>query len=139
MEKERLETLRQRGQEQIIANIDDEISEISDKFDKLLDSNQQMLIALSKDMENPEKLIANMISKEVSNGATAVDLNSFLNDLKGDFGALTDLDFGDIEVKEDENNNLILNVNGTTYNLSTEEEGNLFTVIMNALKQIGMK
>jgi hypothetical protein len=44
----------------------------------------------------------------------------------------------DIEIQENKtNNSLILNVNGTTYNLDTESEEKLFNSIKLALLQIG--
>lgn len=139
LEKERLQQLRERAQEQIISNIEDEIEAISDKFDKLLDSNQALLLALTGEVNNPEEFVAKMISTEIKNGAdTALDIQSFLNDLQSNFGMLTSgYDFSKLDIKEDENKNLILNVNGTTYNLTQTEEKNLFEVIMTALTQIG--
>ena len=139
LEKERLQELRERAQEQIISNIEDEIEAISDKFDKLLDSNQAMLLALTGDIQSPEEFAAKMISTEISSGAnTALDIQSFLNSLQSNFGMLTSgYDFSKLDIKEDENKNLILNVNGTTYNLTTAEEKNLFDIIMTALTQIG--
>jgi hypothetical protein len=131
--------LRGRAQEQIIANIETEIEEISDKFDKLLDSNQALLLAMTGDVKNAQDFTARAITAEIASGAnTSVDIQTFLNDLQSNFGMLTSgFEFDKLDIREDENKNLILNVNGTTYNLSNTEQENLYEVIMKALTQIG--
>ena len=70
LEEERLEELRQRAQEAVLQNLDDQVEEINKKFDKLLESNQNLLAAMLNDESNKDDFIANMISSNIE-GMTA--------------------------------------------------------------------
>lgn len=136
---ERLETLRQNAQDAIISNIDDTISDIDDKFDDLLNSNQAMLAALTSDLEDPTSFVSNLITSQVMNGATANELESYIQSLASTFAG-SGIDLSNVSVEEGENGqSIVLNVNGQTYNLSSSDQQSLFTLIMNALTQLGLK
>ena len=88
LEKERLDTLRERAQEALTANIDDQVSDINTKFDELLNDQQALLTALQGDVSSSNaSLLANLISNQVSSeGLTAVGLESFLQTLQSSLG-----------------------------------------------------
>lgn len=88
LEEERLKELRERAQEDMLSNIDDELSEISEKFDKLLESNQALLLAMQGDLENPKELLSGLIENKIEGGATALDMEDYLNNLQSVYGSV---------------------------------------------------
>ena len=139
LEEERLKELREKAQEAVLENMDDELEAISEKFDKLLENNQAMLAMMRGDLEDPASYIGKLISNQVSNGATANELQQYLGTLQGVYGSgFKSGDLEDISVRE-ENNQLILNVNGQEVVLDTQNEQNLYAAIMKALTEIGLR
>lgn len=139
LEKERLDTLRQRAQEAVISNIDDQLSEIGDKFDKLLDNNRMMLAAMTGELgKKPSDLLANMISTKAMNGMTATELSDYVQSMNSTYGyALGGVDLSQLEFTHS-GNSLYLNVNGKTYELNTSDQQSLYDTIMAALQQLGL-
>ena len=88
LEEERLKELRERAQEQILSNMDDELSEISEKFDKLLDNSQALLLAMQGDLENPSEFLTDMLSNKIKKGATALEMEDYVNSLQTNFGSI---------------------------------------------------
>ena len=136
LEEERLEELRQRAQEAVLQNLDDQVEEINKKFDKLLESNQNLLAAMLNDESNKDDFIANMISSNIE-GMTANEAQKWLSeDFTTTFGsmlpkeALTQIEKSMSEV-------LNLNVNGGNIMISEQQQKNLYKIIMDALQQIG--
>jgi chromosome segregation ATPase len=139
LEEDRLKELRERAREQVLSNIDDEVSKINDKFDELLDNEQKLLAALSTDLTNSADLMGNMITSKVQEGATANQLEQFLGTLQANYGSkLGGADLQDIQVEE-RNNQLFLNVNGQEILLDSSSETNLYAAIMKALREIGLR
>lgn len=140
LEEERMKELRERAQEQIIENIDDELSEISDKFDKLLESNQALLAAMTGDLENPLEFIGGLLGGKIESGATALEVEDYIKTLQSTYGNVlgSGVNWEDITVKE-ENNQMFLTVNGQDILLDTQNEQNLYTAIMKALTEIGLR
>lgn len=138
LEAERLKELRERAQEAVLENMDDELQEISDKFDKLLESNHALLLAMQGDLENPADFLSNMIAKELSTGATSLDMEQYVEDLKTSFDSILG-DSVDWEILKEEIHQLFLNVNGQTINLNEEEEQNIYDAVEKALTQIGKR
>ena len=138
LEEERLKELRERAQEAIIENIDDELAAISDKFDKLLDSNQALLLAMQGELDNTDKFLTDMISNKIVEGGTSADLEEFINSLKTTYGSV----FGDKvdwDMIKETVNQLFLNVNGQTINLTESEQQNIYEIIYNAITQLGKR
>ena len=138
LEKERLKELRERAQEAILENMDDELAAISEKFDKLLESNQALLAAMQGDLEDPGKFISNMVTEKIASGATALETESYIDSLKSTYGSVLG-DKVDWDVLKETINQLFLNVNGQTINMTSEEEQNVFNVIMSAITGIGKR
>ena len=138
LEAERLKELRERAQEAILENMDDEISEINDKFDKLLESNHALLLAMQGDLANPNKFMTDMLTKELMNGKTSLEMESYVDDLKTRFGSVLG-DKVDWEVLKEEVKQLFLNVNGQTINLSQENNDIVFKAVEAAMTQIGIR
>ena len=88
LEEERLKELRERAQEAILSNMDDQLEEINEKFDKLLESNQNLLTALKMDLVNPQELISDMIAQQIEGGATALEIEDYIQSLESTFGAV---------------------------------------------------
>ena len=139
LNEERMKELRERAQEAILENMDDQLEEISEKFDKLLENNQALLAAMRGDLENPEEYIGNLISNKVESGTTAFELEEYLGNLQSTYGSgFKDGDLNDIKIRE-ENNQMFLTVNGKDIMLDTQNEQNLYAAIIKALREIGLR
>lgn len=134
-DKERQKELRERGQEQVINNIEDEIDNISNKFDDLINSEQAILDEIKS--LNGEELISRLVQGQVWNGNdTQVGLSSFIKNIPS-YGSLTSgIDQNKIKI-EQQGNSLVLNIEGRTYTMSQADQNFVFTTVMNALTQIG--
>ena len=140
LEKERLETLRQQAQDNLMTSIEDEVSQINEKFDKLLNSQTALLAAMTQDLSDPTSFLSNIISnKATQEGLTATGLLSYIKDIQSIYSPLIGNDvLRNISVRE-EGNSLILNVNGEEINLSNTDQQSIYEAIMAALKQVGLK
>ena len=140
LENQHLEDLRKRAQEAIISNIDTEISEISAKFDDLLNNNKQRLELRQNSMNTGNgDFFSKLISNELYKGATADEAQQYLRTLQSTFSnRLGNVDLSDIKISQ-EGQALVLNVNGQTYNLDTSSQQSLYQTIMSALRQLGVK
>lgn len=137
LEQERLKELRERAQEAIIENIDDQIAEMNDTLDKLLESNRALLAAMNGELTNANEFVANRLATEISTGATANELQSWLGNLSSVYGGkLGDINLADMKIRE-ENNNLYLTVNGRDIQLDTSSQQSVYDAIMKALTQVG--
>jgi hypothetical protein len=90
------------------------------------------------DLENPGEFISNMVSKEISDGKTPLEMEQYINELQTTFGSVLG-DTIDWEVLKEEIHQLFLNVNGQTINLTSEEQQNIYEAVEKALTQIGAK
>ena len=140
LEKERLETLRQQAQDNLMTSIEDEVSQINEKFDKLLNSQTALLAAMTQDLSDPTKFLSNIIAnKATQEGLTMTGLQSYVKDIQSIYSPLLGNDvLSQISVRE-EGNSLILNVNGEEINLSNSDQQSIYEAIMLALKQVGLK
>lgn len=137
LEQERLKELRERAQEAIIENIDDQIAEMNDTLDKLLESNRALLAAMNGELTNANEFVANRLATEISTGATANELQSWIGNLSSIYGGkLGDINLADMKIRE-ENNNLYLTVNGRDIQLDTSSQQSVYEAIMKALTQVG--
>lgn len=140
LEEERLKELRERAQQALIENIDNELSEISDKFDKLLENNQALLAAFRGDLDNPLEFVSQLLGNKISKGATAYELEDYIKTLESTYSNVLggNVDWDNISVRE-ENNQLFLTVNGQDILLNTSDEKNLYNAIKKALREIGAR
>ena len=140
LEEERLQQLRERAREALLENMEDEISQINDKFDELLENNKELLKAMTQDLENPLQFVSDLIANKVESGATSLEVESYIKSLEGTFGSVLGdkIDWDNISVRE-ENNQMILNVNGQEIKLDAANEQNLYQIIMQALTEIGAR
>lgn len=139
LEEERLKELRERAQEAVISNIDTTIEEINEKFDKLLESNHALLLAMQGELGNPLEFMTDLITTKALEGGTALEMEQFLEELQGTYSsAIGDDVFENMSVRE-ENGTLILNVNGQEITLNQGDEQSVYAAVMAALKAIGLK
>ena len=139
LEKERLETLRQRAQEAVIQSIDDTIDQISEKFDELLENNREILNMLKGTDEND--LVASLLSTDSFAAKTANEAQLYLNEIQSTFGSqVSDIDWSNISTSIDNGGNLVLNIGDQVIELSgNETQGrNIYTAIKAALAQNGI-
>ena len=139
LEKEQRKTLRENAQQALLSSMEDEVSQINDKFDKLLENNQQLLELMTSEMNtNPNKFIQNILSSTLANGAmTNLQAESFVQDLRSTFaGSMTGIDWDNVGART-ENNQLILTVNGQEIVLDSASEQNLYEEILAALVKAG--
>lgn len=141
LEKERLEELRQRAQDAIMDNIDKTIEDIDKKFDELLNSQQALLNAMNGDLDNPGQFLSNMIGNKImTEGLTDLQLTDYIKELQSTYGSLNQFAGVDWNSLGQVLNTLNLNVNGTTINnLTAEEQQSIYTAIMTALQQVGLR
>ena len=141
LEKERLEELRQRAQDAVMENIDKTIEDIDQKFDELLNSQQALLNAMNGDLDNPGQFLSNMIgNKIITEGLTDLQLTDYIKELQATYGSLNQFAGVDWNSLGQVLNTLNLNVNGTTINnLTAEEQQSVYTAIMTALQQVGLR
>lgn len=138
LEKERLNTLRERAQEAVIQSIDDTIDEISEKFDKLLENNREILNMLNGTSGN--ELVADLLSQESFAGKTANEAQLYLNEIQSTFGSqVSNIDWSNISVT-DTGGNLTLNIGDQVIQLTGQEaQGrNIKDAILAALIQNGI-
>lgn len=138
LEKERLETLRQRAQEAIIQNIDDTIDEISEKFDELLENNREILNMLKG--TSGEDLVASLLTTDSFAAKTANEAQLYLNEIQSTFGSqVSNIDWSNISVS-DTGGNLTLNIGDEVIQLTGQEaQGrNIKDAIIAALVQNGI-
>ena len=138
LEKERLDTLRQRAQEAVVQNIDDTISEISDSFAELLDNNREILNLLKG--TSGESLVADLLSQDSFATKTAAEAQQYLNEIQSTFGSqVSGIDWSNVSVSE-VGGQLTLNIGDQVIQLSGQEaQGrNIKEAILTALAQNGM-
>lgn len=132
LEKERLQTLRERAQEQVVSNIENEVSSINEKFDKLLESNQAMLLAMTEDLKTPEflqKYISTMYQ-----GATALETQKGYLDSLDTFG-YTGINLENKVDIAEKTGNVIINIDDQEISLTDSESKDIRETVMRALRQ----
>jgi DNA repair exonuclease SbcCD ATPase subunit len=139
LQKERLQELREKAQEAVLENMDDQVEQINDKFDKLLENNQAMLAQMRGELDDPVDFISQLITNKASSGATGLELDDYIGTLQSTYGSqFQSGDLDNINIRE-ENNQIILNVNGSEVVLDTTNETNLYNAITKALTEIGLR
>ena len=132
LEKERLKELRERAQEQVVSNIENQVSEINDKFDTLINSQQLLLQAMLDDTSDMEKFAAMYLSTTLA-GATALQAENGINTLGTTFGSYFN-GLSNMSVKE-ENGYVVINIGNETIQLSESEQKDIMDTVMRALRQ----
>lgn len=138
LEKERLQTLRERAQEAVIQSIDDTITSIDKHFEELIATNREILNMLNGTSGN--ELVASLLSTESFAGKTANEAQSYLNEIQSTFGSqVSNIDWDNVKVTNS-GGNLILTINDKVIQLSGQEaQGrNLKQDILAALIQNGI-
>ena len=138
LESERLQELRERAREAILDNIDDELSNISEKFDKLLESNQALLLAMQGDLEDPKEFLSDLIETKLEDGATQLDMQDYLADLESIYGSVLG-DKIDWEVLKEEINQVYMNISGQDVALTAQEQQTIYEAIDEAMRSIGKR
>lgn len=140
LEKERLEELRQRAQDSVMENIDKTIEDIDQKFDELLNSQQALLAAMTGELDNPTEFLSNLISNKVQQeGLTELGLESYIRDLQSTYGSVLGNGIFDNMSVEKQGDQLVLNIAGTEVVLSDGDQQSIYTAIMTALQQVGLR
>lgn len=137
LEEERLETLREQAREAVLEKIDKDVEEINEKFDKLLNSNEALLAALTGELDNPTEFLASLLSNKLDSGMTTLEIQDYINELKGIYGSVLGNEVFDNITVEQNNGQTILNINKEEILLSEGEQQSIYAAILEALKQIG--
>lgn len=138
LEKERLDTLRERAQEAVIQSIDDTITEINDSFAELLENNREILNLLRG--TSGESLVADLLSQDSFSTKTAAEAQQYLNEIQSTFGSqVSGIDWSKVSVSET-GGQLTLNIGDQVIQLSGKEaQGrNIKEAILTALAQNGI-
>jgi chromosome segregation ATPase len=86
LEAERLQALKERAREAILENMDNEVAEINDKFDKLLENNQALLAAMNGDLQDPNEFLSKLISNKLDDGLTQLEFEDYFKTLESTYG-----------------------------------------------------
>ena len=137
LEEERLKTLRQEAQEQVVSNIENQVSSIDEKFDDLLDTDSKILAALNGDTASGgQDFLTSMLATNLI-GKTALEAEDYIkNSFASAFGSKLDVD--QVSVSQTSGGDLILNVAGQTINLSQNDSNTLAREIYDALARLGI-
>lgn len=141
LEEERLDTLRERAQEAIVQDIDDQIDEMNTTLDELLDNERALLAAMTGQWsteEGQQDFVASMLQSKVNEGATAMELADYISTLQSTYGYGLDSVNWDSITAGSENNTTVLNIGGEEITLAADQQQDLYNVIKNALRQIGV-
>lgn len=136
LEEERLKELRERAQEAVLSNIDDQIDKISSQFDELLKTDADILAALKMELNNNPDFISQLLSANLA-GMTELQAQDYIqNTFTNAFGSAADL--SSVEISKNEAGDTILNVAGQTINLSQADSDALSSEIYAALRRLGI-
>lgn len=137
LEKERLQELRERAREAVLNNLDSEVSEINEKFDKLLEDQSALLAAMQGEISaDPNGFANRMISSGIEN-MTATQAEDFIkNSFNSAFAS--ELPSNALDNAQ-QGENLYLNINGQEIQIGESAQQDLYLTVMNALRQLGLK
>ena len=141
LEADRLRELRERAQEAVLNNIDDQLTDIADKFDKLLENNQLLLQAMTAQITgDPTGFVSSTLSSGIQN-LTALGAENFLQEFRTTFGSiLPSSALDNINITESSSGDtLILNVAGKEIEIGDSTQQELYLAIMKAMRQLGIK
>ena len=137
LEEERLKTLRERAQEAVLNNLDNEVSQINEKFE----DEAQLLAAMKGEIAaDPNNFVQTMLTSGIQ-GMTATSAEDYIkNNFATAFDSILPAGATDgIKVDTREDGTLILNINGTEIPIGESAQQDLYITVMNALKQLGLK
>ena len=138
LEKERLKTLRERAQDAVVNSIDDQLSKISNQFEELLSNNRELLSLMMKQLDNPSEYISQLLTNKIASGATALELQDYISSLNTTYGSVLGNQLSNISASE-KGNQLTLNVSGEEITLNQNDQQNLYLIIKQALREIGLR
>ena len=141
LEADRLRELRERAQEAVLNNIDDQLTDIADKFDKLLENNQLLLQAMTAQITgDPTGFVSSILSSGMQN-LTALGAENFLQEFRTTFGSiLPSSALDNINITESSSGDtLILNIAGKEIEIGDSTQQELYLAIMKAMRQLGIK
>ena len=139
LEKERYDELRQKAQEAVLGSLDDEVSQINEKFDKLLENQAALLNAMNNEIAaDAGDFISRLATSGIEN-MSATQAESFIkNDLIPAFDSSISGDILDgIKVRQ-EGNSLFLTLNNQEIELSGSSQQELSMTILAALRSMGV-
>ena len=140
LEEERLQTLRERAQDEIMDSIEQTLNDIDDKFDELLNSQSALLAAMTGELNDPSAFLTRLITNKVdTEGLTQLGLQDYIQDLQTTYGSVLGNDIFNNMSVEKQGEQLILNIAGTEVILSNNDQQSIYEAIMNALKQVGLR
>ena len=140
LEKERLQELRERAREAVLDDLDSEVSQINEKFDKLLENEAALLSAMQGEISaNPKGFTKKIISSGIEN-MTATQAEDFVkNSFNSAFASELPSDALDNVKVTQQGENLYLNINGREIQIGESAQQDLYLTVMNALRQLGLK
>lgn len=141
LEKERLQELRERAREAVLDDLDSKVSQINEKFDKLLENEAALLSAMQGEISTDPNGFANkMISSGIEN-MTATQKEDFVkNSFNSAFSSELPSDALDnVNKVTQQSENLYLNIKGQDIQIGESAQQDLYLTVMNALRQLGLK
>lgn len=139
LEEERQKTLRENAQQVVLNNMESTLEEISEKFDKLLNSNQALIDAMKGEIaNNGEGFLTSILSSALKDGKlTNYEAENFINELQTAFSSsMSGIDWDSLSART-ENNQLILHINGQEVYVDSSNSETLYQEILAALIKAG--
>jgi hypothetical protein len=142
--QESLEELeKERAQEQILSNLDEEVEKITTQLEEVINNQQVLLTQLAQAAANPSELISSLVSQKIQDeGLTQLGFADYWNELQETFGSLiTNFDWSALntDLETNNNSNLVLNILGNNYELNEQEQQTIYDAILSALTQLGIR
>lgn len=117
LEKQHLDDLRQRAQEAIVKNIEDEVSQMNDKLEEIKNSSQLMLQSMLASMSNPVQFAASTLLSGAQ-GMTALQARDYLSSFTSAFGSILPTNFADQLQISESNGTVVFQIGDQTYDLT---------------------
>lgn len=136
LEEQRQEELRNRAQDAVLKNIDNEVEEINKKFDDLLNNEQSLLEAMQGEVNTNPNFLTQLLASAREQGMTNLQLEDFANQLSSTFGST--LDVSNIsQAMEQIINNATINLGNQTFDLNQEDGNIVWTTLLEILTKYG--
>ena len=113
-----------------------ELCDKIDEFEKI--RYEEQLLAMQGDLENPKELLSGLIENKIEGGATALDMEDYLNNLQSVYGSVLG-DKIDWEVLKEEINQVYMNISGQDVQLNAQEQQTIYEAIDEAMRSIGKR
>ena len=143
LEKEHLKELRERAQEAVLNNIDDEVEHMSEQLDKILENSELLYQLMQQQMAaGGNAFLGQLIEGKAATGElTSLEMENWIMSTLGPAFAsvLNGINYNDLIGlgTSATNYNTSLNINQAVQSLTDDQQAVLGTTILNVLRSMG--